>query len=107
MGHLASTALAQDAVTPIYTCPASKKAVVSVNLAARSNAPSVSLAIVGAGIPPQVPDDADWIEYQLPLTPGGAPLLREGLILAAGDIVFALADAAGVSATVYGLEQDV
>jgi hypothetical protein len=61
---------------------------------------TVSLAIVPSGT--SVPGNANWIEYQVGVD-GNQPLERGGIPIGAGDQVFCLPSAAGVSCSVVGL----
>ena len=100
-GRLGAADLAATTDTLIYTCPASTVAMVCVNLVSRGGTQTVRLAI-GAGAPPT---NADYLEYEYPITSGGAPLLREGLILAATDRIYVRASAVNVSCVCYGKEE--
>src|SRR3990167_1212541 len=97
-GRLGAADLAATTETLLYTCPASTKAFVSVNLCARSGSPTVRIAIADNG----AAADADWIEYDYAISAGSTPLVREGIILTATDRIYVWASATGVSAVIYG-----
>jgi hypothetical protein len=48
------------------------------------------------------PADTDWLEYDVQLTAGDVPLLREGIGMMAGNRLYAWASGIGVSVVVYG-----
>ena len=99
---LATHDLAAATQTLLYEVPAGKRAAISVNLCARTGAPTVRLALT-TGAPPEA---ANWIEYDTALSAGsGGVLGRSGIVLGAGQQVYARASAAGVSAAVWGIEE--
>lgn len=97
---LASVALDAQTAAAIYTCPANSRAVVSLNLCNRAaTLAKVRVALTNGA----APTDADWIEYDTPLS-GSAVLERTGLALGAGQSIWCQADTADVSAVAYGIE---
>lgn len=102
-GRLGAFDLAATTETLLYTCPASTKAFVSVNMCARSGTPTVRLALADNGVPAA----EDWLEYDFSLSAGSIPLVREGIILKATDRLYGYASATGVSVVVYGQEETV
>lgn len=105
---LASVNLDAEAVTAIYTCPPGQRAIVTLTLCNRAAAAAkVRVALTNGA----APADADWIEYDTPIPAAGSAsgsiLQLSGLALGAGQQVHARASAAGVGATVVGLEQAV
>lgn len=105
---LASVNLDAEAVTAIYTCPPGQRAIVTLNLCNRADASArVRVALTNGA----APTDADWIEYDTPIPAAGSAsgsiLQLSGLALGAGQQVHVHPSAAGVSATVVGLEQAV
>lgn len=102
MARLGGSDLAATTDTAVYTCPVGKKAFVAFNICCRSGSGTVRMAHTSGGVPAA----ADYIEYAVPLAVGGPPLLREGLLLAAGEKLYAWASAANFTALVYGKEDD-
>lgn len=102
MARLGGADLTATTDTSVYTCPPLKKAFVAFNMCCRSGSGTVRMALTSGGAPAAT----DWIEYAVPLSVGGPPLLREGLLLAAGEKLYAWASAANFTAVVYGREDD-
>ena len=91
-GNVSGFDLAAAADTLIYTCPAGKRASVTVSFANRgTGTPKVRLAR-GTGASPAA---TDWIEYDATVG-AGTPLIRSGMPLSAGDKVWARSDLGGV-----------
>lgn len=98
--RLAASNLAAAADTAVYTVPAAKKAVFSVNVCNRGTVQAkVRLALTTGG----APADADWIEYDAPIA-GSGVLLRTALALGAGQKLYARSDVVNVSIVVFGIE---
>jgi hypothetical protein len=95
--------LAADTPTLVYTGGASKEAVVIVNVCARTQPANVRVASTHDA----APTDADWIEFDVPLVVGGAPLLREGIPCAADDRIYVQASETGVSVVVWDNDKSV
>lgn len=102
-GRLGAADMAATTNTLLYTCPASTKAFVSVNVCALSGSPTVRIAIADNGTPAA----EDWIEYDYQISAGGIPLVREGIILKATDRIYVWSSAINVTAVVYGQEEAV
>lgn len=103
---LATADLAANVNTAVYVVPLGRRAVLSLNLCNRS------AGIVGVRVAlttGAAPTDADWIEYDTPLPAAGGAngsvLERTGLALGAGQKLYVRAAAAGVSASVFGIEE--
>lgn len=94
-----------EAATPtlVYTGGEGKQAVVIVNVCARTQPSSVSIACTHD----MAPTDENWIERSVPLSPGGAPLLREGIPCGVDDRIYVMASEVGVSVVVWDNEQNV
>ena len=101
--RLAARTLPAAADTALYTVPVDHRAVFTVSLCCRLTAAKVRLALTDAGAPPS---DADWIEYDTSLQPL-AVLERTGLALGANQTLYARADVAGVSAVVFGVQEQI
>lgn len=101
-GRLGAADLTADTDTLLYTVPAGKIATVNIRVTNRN---AISAAITLAIGPGQTPAAADYIEYQAPLD-GHLPLEDTGLILSAGEKVWARASLASVSVRVHGYEGD-
>lgn len=99
---LATATLDDTTETLIYTCPASTRAVVSVNLVSRSAATTVRLAVVNNA----TPSNQHYLEYDASV-PAAGILERSGLVLAAADRIYAKTSVAGVSVNVWGIEEAV
>lgn len=102
MSVLGSEDLAATTDTEVYQVPVGKKAFVAFNIVCRSGSGTVRMAITQGSAPAA----DEWIEYAVPMAAGGPPLLREGLLLAAGEAVWAWASAANFTAVAYGKEDD-
>jgi hypothetical protein len=103
-GRLAANDVPATTNTLIYTCPSNYNAFICVNMVSRGGSPSVRLCITTNNSTPALPD---WIEYDFPCINTNAPLLREGLILAGNDAVYAWCSGANVSCVIYGREEPV
>lgn len=106
--RLAALDLPAEDVTLVWTVPADRRAIVSLNLVNRTAARCTVRVAVTDG---EAPAAADWIEYDTPIVaagqPGGSVLLRSGLVLGAGQQLHVRASAAGVGAVVYGVVEEV
>ena len=105
---LASVNLDAEAVTAIYSCPPGKRTIATLTLCNRTATTTKVRVALTSGA---APTDADWIEYDTPIpasgSVGGSVLQLSGLALSAGQQIHARTSAAGVGATVVGLEQAV
>jgi len=87
-GNVSGFDLAVATDTLIYTCPADKRASVTVAFVNRgTDTPKVRLAR-GTGASPAA---TDWMEYDAAVT-AGTPLIRSGIPLSAGDKVWVRSD---------------
>lgn len=99
-GILGSDNLSTATYTPVYTVPADRYCVLSVNIVNRGNqAVSVRLAIADADIP----TNAEFIEYETEIL-GKGVLERTGIVVDAGKRIVAWTSGANVSAVVMGIE---
>lgn len=100
-GGVSGFDLAATTDTLIYTCPAGKRASVTVAFVNRgTGSPKVRLAR-GTGASPAA---TDWMEYDATVA-AGTPLIRSGIPLSAGDKVWARSDlGAVVTVQVEGVE---
>lgn len=100
-GKLGSAALVASTVTTVYTAPADKVSTVNISVCNRDTAGAkVRVAITSSA----APADADWIEYDAPVTQSD-PLGRTGEVVGAGEKVFVYADTATCTARVSGFEE--
>ena len=97
-------ALAQSANTTAYgPVAAGKSAVVNINVSNRSTrGAKVRVAISTSAAPTAA---TDFIEYDIPVVAGGAPLLRTGEVLKAGEYVVIYTDGNACSARVSGFDK--
>lgn len=100
----AKVALAQSANTTAYgPVAAGKSATVNINVVNRSTTSAkVRIAISASAAPTAT---TDFIEYDVPVTAGGAPLLRTGEVLKAGEYVVIYTDGDTCSARVSGYDE--
>ena len=95
----AKPAAAQTAA--VYTVPTQRRATINVNCCnTGATAARVRLA-VSAG---DTPADAQWIEWDAALDPSGV-LERTGIVLSAGQRLFARSDTGAVNVAVWGIEE--
>lgn len=100
-GNVSGFDLAANTDTLIYTCPAGKRASLTVAFVNRgSGSPKVRLARgVGAS-----PANTDFLEYDATVS-SGTPLIRSGMPMSAGDNLWARSDtASAVTVQVEGVE---
>jgi len=100
--HTERAALIAD--TPHAFAPVADghEATASINLVNTGDAPVRCRVAIAAT---DAPTAADYLEYDQPLVVGGAPLLRTGEILAAGERVVCVCDGPGVAARVARFEE--
>ena len=84
----------------VYTVPATTFSVVTVSVVNRS-ASSVLIRIALASS--ASPTDAEYLEYDVSLSPKGV-LERTGIVMDTGKILVVRSSAIGVGAVVYGIE---
>lgn len=104
-GRLGAQALAATTDTTLYTCPATRKATVTVSLCNRSStATTVRLALADGALGTLA--NEDYLEYDVELA-GNGTLERDRITVAAGHTIIVRAGAATVSAVAFGIEEDV
>lgn len=102
MARLAANNLSATTNVTLYTVPSNRRAVFTVSLCNRTAAPiAVRLALQSGTL-----TDADYLEYEA-VVPASGVLERSGLMLTGGQVCMARASAVGVSAVVFGLEEQV
>lgn len=102
MSLLASAKPAAAQVTAVYTVPASRRATVNVNCCnTGASASKVRLAVSAEASAPLA---SQWIEWDVEL-PASGVLERTGIVLAAGQKVFARSDSGEVTVNVWGIEE--
>jgi len=86
--------------TTLYTVPSNTFSVVSVNFCNRgSSTTSIRLAVAAAG----TPTNAEWIEYDADVLPGGV-VERTGLVVDAGKLIVGYSSNSDCTVSVYGIE---
>lgn len=95
-GRLAAVDLSAATNNLVYT--ASAETFATLNVCSRSGTCTVRVAIADNGTPAA----EDWIEYDVALTAGGVPLVREGLYLQSTDRIYVYTDSANAAAVVWG-----
>lgn len=99
-GTLGKQALSSATYATVYECPTGAVATVNVHMVNRAtDSTLVRLAIGGSG----TPTSDDFIEYDAELA-GRGVLLREKLVLSAGDKIVARSGSANVTVRVDGFE---
>jgi hypothetical protein len=102
MSLLASAKPATGQTVAVYTVPASRRATVNVNCCNTGTAASkVRLAVSAEATAPLA---TQWIEWDVEL-PASGVLERTGIVLSAGQKVFARSDTGGVTVNVWGIEE--
>jgi len=95
------TSLTANALTTIFTVPADVVAYVNFNVVNTNATPvNVRIALAAAA----TPTAAEYIEYNAKIA-GFGVLERTGIALQATKRIVAFADTAGVSISVYGVEE--
>jgi hypothetical protein len=101
--RLAASNLPAAQNVALYSVEPDRRAVFTVSLCNRTAGPiKVRLALTAG----PDPTDADWIEFDTPLSANDV-LERTGLALSAGQKVFVRADVAGLSAVAFGIEEPI
>ena len=100
-GKLGSADLAAATVTLLYTVPASTITTANVRFANRNSVPTEIRLAIGTGGSPAV---NNYITYGQTL-PGNGIIEDMGLVLSAGENIWAYATIAGVSVRVHGHEE--
>lgn len=87
----------------VYTVPTNRRAAVTLSLCNRTSEQlDVRVALAASG----TPTNAEWIEYDA-LVPSGGGIERSGLLLGASQRIVVRAGATGISAVVWGVEEQV
>lgn len=99
-GNVSGFDLAAATDTLIYTCPAGKRASVTVCFANRGTTAAKARLARGTGASPAA---TDYLEYDASVA-AGAPLIRSGIPLSSGDKIWARSDVVSVTVQVEGVE---
>lgn len=86
--------------TTVYTVPVDTLSTFNVSICNRTNA-AVAVRLALATL--DAPTDGEWVEYDTSI-PANGVLERTGFIAQAAKKVVAYASAAGVSVSIYGIE---
>ena len=101
MSLLASAKPAAGQTAAIYTVPTSRRATINLNCCNTGAGPArVRLAVSAEETAPL---DTQWIEWDVELD-ASAVLERTGIVLAAGQKLFARSDTGLVTVNVWGIE---
>lgn len=100
-GKLGSASLAANTDTLLYTVPGGAVATVNVRFANRTTSAITVRLAVGSGA---APADADYLSYDLPI-PASGIAEDTGLVLSAGEKIWARSNAAGTSVRIHGFEE--
>ena len=101
-GILGQSAPSAATNTTVYTVPAGKVGIFSINIVNRNG----TLATVRIGISATgTPGTTEWIEYGAQVLANGGVLERTGLVAQAAKNVVVYSDVANTSVTVYGYEE--
>lgn len=100
LGTLDSAATTYETV---YTVPADTFSVVSLSILNRTGTNKTVRVAVTSTAAPSAPSDADFIEYEVQLSPNGV-LERTGLVLQAAKNIVVYASDTGVSCVAMGIE---
>jgi hypothetical protein len=99
-GRLGTADLAAATNTTLYTVPATTFTVATVSVVNRGAAnAAIRIAIASSASP----TDAEWLEYDVSLSPKGV-LERTGIVMDAGKLLVVRSSATSVNAVVYGIE---
>ena len=99
-GRLGTADLAAVTLTTVYTVPATTFTVATVSVVNRgASAALIRIALASSASP----TDAEWLEYDVSLSPKGV-LERTGIVMDAGKLLVVRSSAASVNAVVYGIE---
>jgi hypothetical protein len=99
-GRLGTADLSAVTLTSVYTVPATTFTVATVSVVNRgAGAALIRIALASSASP----SDAEWLEYDVSLSPKGV-LERTGIVMDTGKILVVRSSATGVNAVVYGIE---
>ena len=99
-GRLGTADLAAVTLTTVYTVPATTFTVATVSVVNRgASAALIRIALASSASP----TDAEWLEYDVSLSPKGV-LERTGIVMDAAKLLVVRSSATGVNAVVYGIE---
>jgi hypothetical protein len=99
-GRLGTADLAAATLTTLYTVPATTFTVATVSVVNRGAAPAlIRIAMASSASP----TDAEWLEYDVSLSPKGV-LERTGIVMDAAKLLVVRSSATSVNAVVYGIE---
>ena len=99
-GRLGTADLSAVTLTTVYTVPATTFSVVTVSVVNRSASAALIRIALASGTSPT---DAEWLEYDVSLSPKGV-LERTGIVMDTGKLLVVRSSATGVNAVVYGIE---
>jgi hypothetical protein len=102
-GILGTKDCAATTYEALYTVPADTFSVVSISVLNRTAANKTIRLAVTATTPPIAPNNAEFIEYEVQLSPNGV-LERTGLVLDANKSISVYSSDTGVSAVAMGIE---
>jgi len=84
----------------VYTVPATTFSVVTVSVVNRgASAALIRIALATSASP----TDAEWLEYDVSLSPKGV-IERTGIVMKTGEIIVVRSSTTSVGAVVYGIE---
>lgn len=99
-GRLGTADLSAATLTTVYTVPATTFTVATVSVVNRgAGAALIRIAMASSASP----TDAEWLEYDVSLSPKGV-LERTGIVMDTGKLLVVRSSATGVNAVVYGIE---
>ena len=99
-GRLGTADLAAVTLTTLYTVPATTFTVATVSVVNRgASSALIRIALANSASP----SDAEWLEYDVGLSPKGV-LERTGIVMDTGKLLVVRSSATSVNAVVYGIE---
>lgn len=100
MSRLATAKPEPATVSAVYTVPTSRRATVNINCCNVGQVPAKVRLAIGSNT---APADSEWIEWDAAIDPSGV-LERTGIVLSAGQKLFAYSDTGSVTVNVWGIE---